>query len=291
MNPSQHWLGRGGAGTRTHTPKHPSGEWRGAADPNPSTHTHRRTPQPGLAGYGLSAGTNTQAPIPQPAMAGYRRSAHTNTHDRVPSQDWRAESENPNGHTHTTHPSQDWRGSEDGSDPTWLHLYPTLHQFQRFWQFRVYIQGNSEIILFTIHRMENFTFLVQTRPAVCARALLLFLLACACSVFFNAGRSCQNSSQRVLIVLVLLCCGNGSKSEARATPVDDRRPGIAIWLNPDLVPPPTPAVALGCITALGRRLVYANGRICFGTATPTCMGDHKSLEAGGALVQVKWKWM
>ena len=33
--------------------------------------------------------------------------------------------------------------------------------------------------------MENFTFLVQTRPAVCGRALLEVLLACACSVIFN----------------------------------------------------------------------------------------------------------
>ena len=64
-----------------------------------------------------------------------------------------------------------------------------------------------------------------------------------------------------------------------------------IWLNPGVVPPPTPAVALGCITALGRRPVYVNGRICFGSATPTCMGDHESLEAGGALVEVKWKWV
>ena len=37
--------------------------------------------------------------------------------------------------------------------------------------------------------------------------------------------------------------------------------------------------------------MYINGRICFSSATPTGMGDHKSLEAGGALVKVKWKWM
>ena len=37
--------------------------------------------------------------------------------------------------------------------------------------------------------------------------------------------------------------------------------------------------------------MYVNGRICFGNASPTCMGDHESLEAGGALVEVKWKWM
>ena len=34
-----------------------------------------------------------------------------------------------------------------------------------------------------------------------------------------------------------------------------------------------------------------NGRICFGIAMPTCMGHRKFLEAGGALVEVKWKWM
>ena len=63
-------------------------------------------------------------------------------------------------------------------------------------------------------------------------------------------------------------------------------PELRIWLNTGVVPPPTPAVAFGCITALGRRPVYVNGRICFSSATPTCMGDHKSLEAGGALVEV-----
>ena len=68
-------------------------------------------------------------------------------------------------------------------------------------------------------------------------------------------------------------------------------PELRIWPNPGVVPPPTLAVALGCITALGRRAVYINGLICFGSATPTCMGDHESLEAGGALLEVKWKWM
>ena len=95
-----------------------------------------------------------------------------------------------------------------------------------------------------IHSIENFTFLVQTRRAMCARALLVLLLACACSVFFNAGRLCESSSQRVLIVLVLSCCGNGSKSEARAAPVDDGRRGTLIWLDPGVVHLPTPAVAL-----------------------------------------------
>ena len=73
--------------------------------------------------------------------------------------------------------------------------------------------------------------------------------------------------------------------------MEDRRPGIAIWLNPGVVPPRTPAVALGCITALERRMVHVNGHICFGSATPTCMRDHESLEAGRVLVDVKWKWM
>ena len=140
--------------------------------------------------------------------------------------------------------------------------------------------------------MDDFTFIVRTRPAVCAGALLVFLLVCACSVFLNAGRSSENSSQRVLIVLVLSCYGNGSESEPRATRVEDRRPELTIWGNPGVVPPPTiPAVALGCITALEKRMVQVNGHICFGSPTPTCMGDHESLEAGGVLVEVKLKWM
>ena len=174
-------------------------------------------------------------------------------------------------------------GSEAVLDPIWLHLYPTIHRFQQSQHFLLKIHGNSEFILFIIYRMENFTFLGQTRPAVCARTLLVFLLACACSVFLNAGRSAENPSPRVLIVLVLSCCGNGSESEARATPVDDRRPRIAIWLNPGVVPQPTPAVALGCITALGRRPVYVDGRICFGSAK-TVTGTGLSL----IIVESKW---
>ena len=139
--------------------------------------------------------------------------------------------------------------------------------------------------------MEELNFHVCTRPAVCARTLLVFLLACACSGFLNAGPSFQNSSQRVLIVLVLHCYRMVNKLEAWATPVEDGRPGIGIWLNQGVVPPRTPAVALGCITALERRMVHVNGRICFGSAAPTCMGDHESLEAGGVLVEVNWMWM
>ena len=75
--------------------------------------------------------------------------------------------------------------------------------------------------------------------------------------------------------------------------MEDRRPGIAIWLNPGVMPPRTPAVTLGCITALDMRMLHGNGRVCFGSATATCMGDHESLEAGGVLVEeeLKWKWL
>ena len=74
--------------------------------------------------------------------------------------------------------------------------------------------------------------------------------------------------------------------------MEDTRPELRIRPNPGVVPPPKiPAVALGSITALERRMVHVNGRICFGNATPMCMGDHESLEAGGVLVEVKWKWM
>ena len=91
---------------------------------------------------------------------------------------------------------------------------------------------------------------------MCARALLVFLLACACSLFLNSGRSSENSSRRVLIVLVLSCRGNGYELEARATPVDDIRPELrAGWalvsgLRPHRLSPL-------------RGLVYVNGRICY----------------------------
>ena len=82
-------------------------------------------------------------------------------------------------------------------------------------------------MLFIDHKMEHLTFLVRTRPAECACALLVFLVLCTCSLFLNAGQWFENSSQLVVIVLVLSCCGNGYKLEARATPVDDRRPRTA----------------------------------------------------------------
>ena len=37
-------------------------------------------------------------------------------------------------------------------------------------------------------------------------------------------------------------------------------------------------------------MVHGNERICFGSATPTFMGDQESLEAGGVLVEEEWMW-
>ena len=67
---------------------------------------------------------------------------------------------------------------------------------------------------------------------MCASALLVFLSACTCSVFLNAGRSSENSSQRGLIVLVLPCYANCNESEARATLLDDRKPGVKDLAKP-----------------------------------------------------------
>ena len=72
-------------------------------------------------------------------------------------------------------------------------------------------------MIFINHRIEDLTFPVQTRPAVCARGLLVFLLAWACSVFLNAGRSSENSSQQVLIVLNLSCGNWNHLSNRRKT--------------------------------------------------------------------------
>ena len=58
-------------------------------------------------------------------------------------------------------------------------------------------------------------------------------------------------------------------------------------LNHDVVPPPTPAGPV-------KRDQYAlMGAFASAFATPTCMEDHESLEAGGALVEeeLKWKWL
>ena len=63
--------------------------------------------------------------------------------------------------------------------------------------------------------------------------------------------------------------------------MDDRRPGIVIWLNP------------GCGASAHTDRPRKTGWVCFNGpfaslfATPTRMGDHEALEAGGALVEVE----
>ena len=105
--------------------------------------------------------------------------------------------------------------------------------------------------------MEDLAPLVQIRPTLCARALLVFLVACARSVFFNAGRWSEKFYQRVLIVLDLSCCRSGSELEVWATPVDDTRPENVIWLNPG-------CGASAHTSRLRKKgLVRVNVRICF----------------------------
>ena len=60
-----------------------------------------------------------------------------------------------------------------------------------------------------------------------------------------------------------------------------------IWLNPVVVPSATPEGPI-------KRDWYAlTGAFASAFATPMRMGDHVSLEAGGALVEeeLKWKWL
>ena len=69
--------------------------------------------------------------------------------------------------------------------------------------------------------------------------------------------------------------------------MDDRRHGIAIWLNPGVVPPPKPA-------GLVKRDWYTlMGAFASAFATPTRLGDHESLEGGAAPVkeELKSKWL
>ena len=79
--------------------------------------------------------------------------------------------------------------------------------------------------------MKDLTFLVQTRPAVCARALLVFLVACACSVFCNAGRSSENSPQRVVIVLDSILLKDGHMWWV-VEPRGDRRQAVVYTAAP-----------------------------------------------------------
>ena len=80
-------------------------------------------------------------------------------------------------------------------------FYPKRQRFQQFQLYRVYCQGHSQLLVWMIHRMVNLTFLVTIGHAVCLCALLPFLVACACSLFFNAARSPERSSPQVLIML------------------------------------------------------------------------------------------
>ena len=66
--------------------------------------------------------------------------------------------------------------------------------------------------------------------------------------------------------------------------MDYTRPEIMIWLSPDVVPPPTPA------SPVKRDWYTLMGASAWAVATPTCMGDHESLEAGEALVEEELKW-
>ena len=66
--------------------------------------------------------------------------------------------------------------------------------------------------------------------------------------------------------------------------MDDRRPGIVIWLNAGMMPPPTSA-------GLVKRGWYAlMGAFASAFETPTNIGDHESLEAGEAQMEEKLKW-
>ena len=84
-----------------------------------------------------------------------------------------------------------------------------------------------------------------SRALACLVLLLRTRAPCFLGPCFNAGLATENSSEQVLIVLALSCYRNRYKSEARATPVDVRRPGLRIWLSLGVVPPPTtPALPL-----------------------------------------------
>ena len=67
--------------------------------------------------------------------------------------------------------------------------------------------------------------------------------------------------------------------------MDDRRPGIAIWLN--LSPPPTPP------GSVKRDWYELMGTFASAFGTPTRIGDHESLEAGEPRVEeeLNWTWL
>ena len=57
-----------------------------------------------------------------------------------------------------------------------------------------------------------------------------------------------------------------------------------ILLNPGVLPPPTPA------GPVKRDRYPSMGAFASAFATPSRMGDHESLEAGGGLVEEEWMW-
>ena len=88
--------------------------------------------------------------------------------------------------------------------PVWIPSgcsVPYISDFNNFSDFGYIFMENSEFRLSIIHRMGNSSFLDQTRPPVCACALLVFLVVFVCSLFFHAGRLSEDSSEQVLIVL------------------------------------------------------------------------------------------
>ena len=62
------------------------------------------------------------------------------------------------------------------------------------------------------------------------------------------------------------------------------KPGMGIWLNPGVVPPPTSA---GPVQRDFYKLMAA---FASAFATPTCLGDHECIEAGRALAEEEFNW-
>ena len=118
----------------------------------------------------------------------------------------------------------------------------------------------------------------QSGP-VCAR-VLAWLSCCVrvhsllLALSFYAGQAIENFYEQVLVVLHLSCYRRRRDSEAMASPVNDPKLRMVIWLKPGVVPPPTPT------GPVKRDWFTLMGAFASAFAAPTCMGDHESLEAG-----------
>ena len=100
------------------------------------------------------------------------------------------------------------------------------HRISRIFLWNCFLVNRIDInALQKFSRGQSARACSPVAPVVCACSLLLGLC-------FNAGRATENSSERVLIVLALSCYQNGYRSEARATPVEDRRPGVEDLAKP-----------------------------------------------------------